>query len=163
MHDETESPESTDGQPGRKEQHWNQRMTDIEDFVTQDGCLPRDSRARRADPAAKVELRLARFLRYQRHNELHLTEAQQARLDKLPGFDWSPVETAWEQRCEDYRSFIRTRGRVPRRRSTDRSERELALWHYRQTLRYSRGLLPHHLWAPFRRLANGVHGADKNP
>jgi len=138
-------------------------MADVEHFVTQAGGLPRDSKARRADPAAKVELRLARFLRYQRHNELQLTDAQQERLEKLPGFDWSPVETAWEQRCQDYSSFVRARGRIPRRRSPDRTERELELWHHRQALRQRRGLLPHHLWVAFIELAHGVHGVDKKP
>ncbi|MGV8895051.1 MAG: hypothetical protein ACOH1U_01150 [Rhodoglobus sp.] len=146
---------------GRKAFHWNRNMRAVEIFAAATGSLPRDSRARRADPATSVERQLARFLRYQRHNELHLTPSQQERLERLAGFEWAPMETAWECRRQDYLTFIRTRGRIPRRRSSDPRERQLELWFHRQALRLRRGLMPHHLRAAFSELIESVHGVDK--
>lgn len=132
--------------------NWAKQIRAVEDFVANTGELPCDSRSRRADPAAARELRLARFLRYQRTIEETLTDYQWHRLAALEGFEWEPIEEAWQRQFDAYRKFVEAHARVPRRRSKHKYERQLANWFQRQQTRHRRGTLPHHLSIRFDRL-----------
>lgn len=127
-------------------------MTKVARFVDDTGALPRDSHRRRSDPMAQEELRLARFLRYQRYNERYLTQWQREQLEALRQFEWSPTESGWDALYDACLGFVQAEGQVPRLRADDAEERRLAVWLRRQLLRRRHGTLPHHLLRALDRL-----------
>lgn len=60
-------------------------------------------------------------------------------LQRIPGFVWEPAVGAWWVKLELLRAFLEREGRVPRYRSSDAGERELAAWvHKQRTITFDR-------------------------
>jgi hypothetical protein len=133
---------------------WLARVEELHDFITATGRSPRHNQAPR-NPRLPGELRLLNWVRYQRRAEAGLCEYQRERLNVLPGgFDWFPIEEAWDDHYAGYENFFHLQKRRPSRRSRDRQERSLALWYRNQQARQRHGTLPHHLADRLRALTS---------
>jgi hypothetical protein len=128
---------------------WAERMQGVEEFVADTGRLPKDKRDLNLSTS---ERSLARFLRYQRHIEPKLDESQRERLERLPGFDWDPRESAWDAKSELCLDFVLRTGRLPRQRSGDAGERVIADWLTRQLSLLRSARLPYHRRAMIERI-----------
>jgi hypothetical protein len=88
-----------------------------------------------------------------RQRRAHLTDAQTEALASLPGFDWAPRETRWDQMLAQYKDFVALHGTTPRFRSPTREERALADWFARQWRLMRSGNLTHRRVMELRAIA----------
>lgn len=130
-------------------------MRSVEAYVSRTGRLPRINLRKQSGDSE--EPLLANWLRYQRRYQSSLTAQQRARLEALPGFEWEPWDSAWDDKYLAYSLFLKCYGRRPRRRSDDPSERSLATWYRNQRARQAHGLLPKHRADELRRLQQWPH------
>jgi len=100
------------------------------------------------------ESRLAGWVRYQRRREDRgvMPAWQRQLLGQVLGFSFDPLEAQWEATCAELAAFLAAKGRVPRYRTSDESERALAAWVHKQRHLYRRGELPAQRVEALRRL-----------
>ncbi|MBX9717920.1 MAG: helicase associated domain-containing protein [Microbacteriaceae bacterium] len=106
---------------------WLVRCRELEAHVSRTGTFPTVGKG--ADPGVR---RIAEWVRYQRRAKDSLSDYQRERLELIPGWVWRPQEQRWHDHLHDYENFTRAHGRRPRRRSSDKAETRLAIWHRNQ-------------------------------
>ncbi len=129
---------------------WLTRFEELARFVREQDRMPRSG------TGDELEHRLHSFARYQRRNQSDLCRYQQELLECLPHFDWSPLDSAWDQNLERYECFIAVANRRPSRRSPDEQEQRLAIWLRNQLDRQRHGTLPHHRVLDLRRVERAI-------
>ncbi|WBM80183.1 hypothetical protein KIV56_00920 [Cryobacterium breve] len=73
-------------------------------------------------------LRLANFAAGQRRRRSGLSPEQEAALEAIPGFAWSPGPDAWNANVQDFGTFFLEHKKVPTTPSADPREVRLAVW-----------------------------------
>ncbi len=95
-------------------------MQQLQDFVVQQGRLPRSCGGTAAAPLAEEERGLGLWCSDQRKRwkgSKHfraLSVAQAAALEATPCWQWDPLAENWEQRCQQVAAFVQRHGQLPR-------------------------------------------------
>ncbi|WP_236966746.1 helicase associated domain-containing protein [Marisediminicola antarctica] len=131
----------------RLEQRWLATYGQIRSFRATKGKLPLEA-------GVGSEATLGGWLRNQRrrHKRGRMPAWQADLLQRIPGFVWEPAVGAWWVKLELLRAFLEREGRVPRYRSVDAGERELAAWVHKQRHHFRQGRLRPDRAAALRRL-----------
>ena len=140
---------------------WVRLVHAIETFVTANGRLPGQNNRLPPEEIDRQEWDLAEWKRYQQGRALrngHLCSYQRRRNACVPGFRERPRQAKWDDRLQDYRSFVAAHVGSPRYRSVDTVEKSLARWRTTQLTAYRAGTL-----SPRRRkLLSAVEGWSWN-
>ena len=120
---------------------WVENVQVLHDYVRVNGWPHRSVRHDGSDLTGQ---HLVNWVREQRRRPDALCTYQRERLLVIPGYTWSPLDDAWDDKVDDYTSFVISRGRRPSRRSSDKRERSLATWVANQRTRHRQGRLPKH-------------------
>jgi hypothetical protein len=113
---------------GRSQERWFHNFRQLVSFQVKTGRLPRESG--RDGTLLVGEAGMASWMRYQRRRAQRgiMPPWQQVLLEQLPGFSWDPAAELWEGQYSRLRAFLEAERRVPRYRSVEPGERELAAW-----------------------------------
>jgi len=136
-----------DGSFDQLERRWMANYEELRSFRATKGKLPLEA-------GVGSEATLGGWLRNQRRRRKRgLMPAWQAELlQRIPGFVWELAARAWWDKLELLRAFLEQERRVPRYRSVDAGERELAAWVHKQRHHFRHGRLRPERVAALRRL-----------
>lgn len=126
---------------GPRTAKWVENVQTLHHYVRMNGWPHRQVHHDNSD---LTEQRLVNWVREQRRRPDALCTYQRERLLVIPGYSWTPLDDAWDDKVDDYTRFIISRGRRPARRSSDKRERSLATWAANQRTRHRQGRLPKH-------------------
>ena len=131
-----------DGSFDQLERRWIANYEELRSFRATTGKLPLEAGAGSGSGSGS-EATLGGWLRNQRrrHKRGRMPAWQAELLQRIPGFVWEPAAGAWWVKLELLRSFLERERRVPRYRSVDAGERELAAWVHKQRHHFRHGRL----------------------
>lgn len=112
--------------PDSPEIRWLKSCVAIYLYVCAHGLFPRDERS-------------VTWVKNQRRGTL--CDYQVAALEQIPGWNWRPRRSNWDQRVVELNQFRAAYGREPRIRAPWEYERSLAYWLKRQRLACAEGKL----------------------
>jgi hypothetical protein len=121
--------------------NWTSKLYRYELFTAENGRTPRENTRNRVS-LPPGERRLGEWAGYQRRMQDRLSRFQWIRLDLSSAFEWDPLESQWQSRLEEYRSFVSAHGRQPFLNPEEPSEFRLARWVARQLDSLRIGSLP---------------------
>ena len=132
---------------GRLEQRWMTNYEHLRLFRAMKGRFPLEA-------GVGSEATLGGWLRNQRrrYKRGRMPAWQAELLQEIPGFVWEPAAGGWWAKLELLRAFLERERRVPRYRSVDAGERELAAWVHKQRHHFRQGRLRPDRAAALRRL-----------
>ena len=119
-----------------RDELWNLRAQSLHDHYIKHGRLP--------SRGISSEKQLADWVQTQRKRWDGLTETRKSILEANPQFSPSPHDDAWDDRLNEYASFLAQGGGRPRIRASDQKERTLAVWVRNQERHVRLGTLPKH-------------------
>ena len=122
---------------------WTASVQMLDAFVAREKRWPRENNKLPREAISNEERQLVEWVRYQRRDatrERHC-EYQRERLEAIPGFSWDRDTDFWNQMFHDFAQFVGVNRRVPRQRSEDAAERQLATWAARQRKLLRKGLM----------------------
>jgi hypothetical protein len=117
---------------------WTRRALELEAAFSRTTHYPVENNRRPTSPAAAAEQSLAAWHRYQRRTETRHSHCgfQRDWLWHMPRNHGHNRDSQWVLQKREYRRFLLERGRAPRYRSDDSSEKRLAAWASKQRMRY---------------------------
>lgn len=132
----------------RAVRRWLAAYTQYMMFVEETGSAPTETPSIN-DPD---QVRLANWGRYQRRRLLRgtLLPWQKSLLEEIPGFTW---DDRWTIQLHRLNAFLADKHRMPRYRSADPLENQLAAWVHKQRHLYRAGHLSHDRVAALRMLS----------
>ena len=140
---ESEIGESTGKHKAVRLSGWIASVQLLDAFVARENRWPRENNKLPREAISDEERSLVEWVRYQRRDatrERHC-EYQRERLEAIPGFSWDRDTDFWNQMFHDFARFVGVNRRVPRQRSEDPAERQLATWATRQRKLLRKGLM----------------------
>ena len=121
---------------------WVIQLRELEKFALREGRLPRENNRLNRDGISEEERILSQWSRDQRRPKARIKHCryQTLRLETVPGFVWSPLDSKWQAQFEAYFRFVDRFG-APAIRSRNPEESRIAAWAARQRLAHAKGKL----------------------
>lgn len=139
---------------------WDEKFGKIVAYVNEHSRFPSATQGNDADVIVLGQWCAGQRTR-RRNGELS-TELSQL-LESIPGWQWEPFASRWDQSYASVRSFVQERGVFPNPKADDQAVRKLGVWCHNQYASLRNGTMPAHrveLWAQLIAMKNAHRSSD---